>query len=136
MTMRRALLAGVVLLLSLQLLFWVFAAWVWWAFRTGLFELDTPAVVAENTRTAVVIAVTLALNLGAAIAFLVRRRGFGWWVLAAVQVIDVGGHDRDRAAVCCQVGLEDSRGMVGGNGGCRPDIDPRYWGLRTKQSPV
>jgi hypothetical protein len=90
MSSRRALLGGVVLLLTLQFLFWVYAAGVWWAFRTGLFELDTPAVIAENTRTAVVITVTLALNLAAAIVFLIRRRGFGWWVLAAVQVIDVG----------------------------------------------
>jgi hypothetical protein len=90
MSTRRALLGGVVLLLSLQFLFWDYAAWVWWAFRTGLFQLDTPEVIAENTRTAVAISITLALNLLAAIAFLVRRRGFGWWVLAVVQVIDVG----------------------------------------------
>jgi hypothetical protein len=90
MSSRRALLVGVVLLLTLQFLFWVYAAGVWWAFRTGLFEPDPPAVVAENTRTAVAISITLALNLVAAIAFLVRRRGFGWWVLATVQVIDIG----------------------------------------------
>jgi hypothetical protein len=82
------LVIGVVALALVQCGFWLFAASITWTFRGLMVGIDSPE---GHLRAIVSLAefVSLAVNLAALLAFLIRRRGIGMWSLAAVTFLDL-----------------------------------------------
>jgi hypothetical protein len=82
------LVIGVAALALVQCGVWLFAASITWTFRGLMVGIDSPE---GHLRAMVSLAefVSLAVNLAALLAFLIRRRGLGMWSLAAVTVFDL-----------------------------------------------
>ena len=89
MTRRRLLVAGIILLTVGQCFLWFVAASLQWSFRALL--SPPPAQIEENTRAALAEFAALGLNLAGLLAFSVRRRGLGGWLLAGILLCDLAG---------------------------------------------
>lgn len=80
---------GTALLLGLQSAIWLVAAWIVWSFRglivgTGSPESDV------NARFAVAIFAGAVANALVLVLFVVRRRkGWAWWIVLAMQILDL-----------------------------------------------
>ncbi len=83
---RRLLFASIVLIATVECLWFLFSASVMWSIRgMGL----GPPEVAINTRTALGDFAWTVLNVSGLLAFVTRRRGVVVWLFVGVQVFDI-----------------------------------------------
>lgn len=80
---------GIPGLVVIQAGIWLVAGWIVWSFRSLMVESSSPQS-AANAREAVLILVWCGINVLVLLPFLARRGGgWGWYLLLAVQVIDL-----------------------------------------------
>jgi hypothetical protein len=84
---RRLLLIGAVALVLLTCIVWFSSASIIWSTRGIIVGLGSPQA-AASARFAVVVYAATGVNVIALLVFLIRRHGWGWWLLAAAQVGD------------------------------------------------
>ena len=88
MTRLRLRRLGIIVLVIVQCLVWLVAASVAWSFRDLMVGAGSPEA-ANNARFAIAYVGGAAINGIALVPFLLRRRGWGWLLLMAVQITDV-----------------------------------------------
>jgi hypothetical protein len=84
---RRTLLMAIVALVLLSCGVWYVAASIIWATRNLIVGSGSPEA-AASARFAVQVYVATGINVIALLIFLIRRNGWGWWLLAVVQLGD------------------------------------------------
>ena len=85
---RRTLLIGTVALVLLTCFVWFSFASIIWSARGIIVGLGSPQA-AASARFAVVVYAATGINVIALLVFLIRRHGWGWWLLVATQVGDL-----------------------------------------------
>ena len=88
MTRPQLLRLGIVVLVVVQCLDWLVAGSIVWSFRDLMVGTGSPEA-ADNARFAIAIFAGAAINGIALVPFLLRQRGWGWFLLIAVQIADV-----------------------------------------------
>jgi hypothetical protein len=89
MRRRQVLVVSIVVLAAAQCLLWLVAASFAWSFRYFLIGNDQQ-VLADRTRGALALFAWFAINTSCLVAYSVRSRGWGLWLLAAVQSVNLG----------------------------------------------
>jgi hypothetical protein len=82
---RRWLLTGVVTVALAECVLWYVAASIGWATRDIFVGSGAPQA-AARARFALALFAGAGINVVALVSFLVRRRGFGWWLLVAIEI--------------------------------------------------
>ncbi|HVS06093.1 MAG TPA: hypothetical protein VHK65_07985 [Candidatus Dormibacteraeota bacterium] len=88
MRVRLGWVAAILVLVAVQCLFWFVAAEIAWAVRH--FLTSDPQVIAERTRAAVAWFVWCGVNFAGLLAFAIRRHRISFWLVAAIQVANLG----------------------------------------------
>ena len=88
MTGPRWLLMGIIGTAVVECFIWLFAASILWSTRALLVGTSSSQA-ADNAHMAVAAYVATGINVIALPAFLVRRRRWGWWLLAGIQAGDL-----------------------------------------------
>ncbi|MDQ6884814.1 MAG: hypothetical protein M3077_11360 [Candidatus Dormibacteraeota bacterium] len=83
----RFLLGAIIGLVILACLVWLFGASIVWSTREILVGPDSPRAL-EGGRLAIAMYAVTGINLVALVVFVVRQRGWGWWLLTAIQLGD------------------------------------------------
>ena len=73
---------------AVECVIWFFAASILWSLR-NLLVGPSSSQAADNARFALVVYAATGVNVIALLAFLLRRRGWSWWLLTAVQTGDL-----------------------------------------------
>ena len=84
----RWLLTGIVVAAVVECFIWFFAASILWSTRDLLVGPDSSQA-ADNAHMAVAAYAATGINVITLLAFLVRPRGWGWWLLAGIQAGDL-----------------------------------------------
>lgn len=105
-TRRRLLVVSILVLAVAQCVLWWVAAELTWSFRDLL--ASDEQVIAERTRIAVSEFAWLGVNIVGLVAYAVRGRGFGRWVLAGIQSAN--------AVITLWIGLEQAFQTCGKSG--------------------
>ena len=88
MRVRRGSVAAILVLVAAQCLIWLVAAGVGWGVRHLL--TSDPQEIAARTRTVVALALWGGVNLAGLLAFAIRRRRLSFWLLAGIQLANLG----------------------------------------------
>ena len=88
MTRRRHLLAGTLILILAECLFFLYLVAFGWSFRSLMLNPGDPEI-AIRTRTVGTNAVWLALNVIGGVAYIYRRDGFGRYAILVVLASDI-----------------------------------------------
>ncbi len=89
MKRRHLLIVSIVVLAATQCLLWLLSATLAWFLRTFLIGNDEQ-LLADRTRFALALFAWFGINTLCLVAYLVRGRAWGRWLLAAVQSADLG----------------------------------------------
>ncbi len=84
----RVSMVATALLLGLQCAIWLGAGWLGWSLRDLMVGPGSPQSEA-SARAAVAIFGVAAANGLVLVLFLVRRNGWAWWIVVAMQLLDL-----------------------------------------------